>query len=98
MEDSPGGSGSPVIGPELALTANDIIVEQPNLPVYPQIPQRVWNDLIKAGRNCTIKLRAKDDFDAVVARFGHDNPMNWKIVHEPSLGHHTMVYWNRECC
>lgn len=98
MEDSLRGSGSGVVGSEVVVSTDEIVVDTPDLPVHPEIPQRVWDDLVKAGRNCTIKLRAKADFDAVVARFGHDNPMNWKIVHEPSLGHHTMVYWNKECC
>jgi len=87
LEDNSGGAGKRDV--------KDVIVD---LPKYPKIPSRVLADLAKAGRGCVIKIKAKADYDAVISQYGEDNPMGWKIIHEPSLGHHTMVYYNKECC
>lgn len=88
MEDHSRGEGKPDIA--------DIIVELP--PKQPEIPSRVLADLIQAGRRATIKIKSKEDYDAVVATYGNENPMDWRIIHDPALGHHTMVYYNRDCC
>lgn len=60
------------------------------------IPGRVLRDIAKfAGRNAVIKLKSKDDYEAVKARFSF-NP-EWEIIHEPGLGHYVMVYPGA-CC
>lgn len=60
------------------------------------VPDRIMIDIARyAGRNALIKVRSRDDYEAVNARFGF-NP-NWEIVHEPGLGHYVMIYPG-ECC
>jgi len=55
------------------------------------VSPNVQSVIDSAPKGWTVKIKSEKDFNAATAALKSSNPNNIKVVHKPSLGHHSVA-------